>query len=321
MSGMPPNYDEFDDADERYRRASARDAGRPSEAVRRAVQAQAERLAAERRSRVPMQGQLTFAHRRRQWWRPAVFGTLAAAMMAGLILLPPWVTRQAPEAPAPVEVELAANVGRSLTAPVPVQQELPAASAPQAALRVAPKTAPAGSSRVERVSPPAEVARLVLPTPGTAGSLSGGLGAQAARAAPAPAATAASADAQASAHTEAFEAIVVSGSRVTRASAMAPAAAAPSDPAADLRKAAARGDLAALEHLAGQADVNARDAEGRTALLLAAQGGQANAVAALLAYGADPNIADAQGETPLKAAQAIKATAMVATLQRYGARQ
>ena len=67
-------------------------------------------------------------------------------------------------------------------------------------------------------------------------------------------------------------------------------------------------------------DLNARDALGRTALLLATVNGHANAVAALMAYGADARVADAQGVTPLAAARAAGNAEIVAIFARYGLR-
>jgi ankyrin repeat protein len=60
--------------------------------------------------------------------------------------------------------------------------------------------------------------------------------------------------------------------------------------------------------------VNARDAEGRTALFLAAQLGNVDALSALLAAGADPSIADAAGCPPLLAAELAGADAAVGVL-------
>ena len=49
MSTAPPPWDPADDPDEQYRRASALDPSRPSEATRHAVLSHAARLAAARR--------------------------------------------------------------------------------------------------------------------------------------------------------------------------------------------------------------------------------------------------------------------------------
>ena len=51
MSEQPPDRDAADDVDELYRRASTSDNSRPTEAVRKAVLAHAERVAAEGRAR------------------------------------------------------------------------------------------------------------------------------------------------------------------------------------------------------------------------------------------------------------------------------
>ena len=106
MNERPPNED--DDVDERYRRASARDASRPSESVRRAILRQAAELGARAqpgrsrsgrsRSELPRAGptveagpvKLDFkqpaANEAR--WRPAAYGGLAAAALAGLLIAP-----------------------------------------------------------------------------------------------------------------------------------------------------------------------------------------------------------------------------------------
>ena len=72
-----------------------------------------------------------------------------------------------------------------------------------------------------------------------------------------------------------------------------------------LRQAAAAGDVTRVrELLALPVDIEARDAQGRTALFLAAQQGRTDMVQLLLAHGADANAADAGGITPLGAALA-----------------
>jgi ankyrin repeat protein len=103
----------------------------------------------------------------------------------------------------------------------------------------------------------------------------------------------------------------------------APRAAAPvpQELAAELRRAAEIGDIPKLQALLGkQPVIDARDEDGRTALMLATLHGQTAAVDALLARGADPNAADARGMTPLQAAVAGNQRAIVAALQRAGAR-
>src|SRR5689334_22107013 len=83
MNERPPDRDEADEVDELYRRASALDSSRPSDTARKAVLAHAERLAAERRGHTARRQKNPIG-----WWRPAVFGSVAAAALAGLMLLP-----------------------------------------------------------------------------------------------------------------------------------------------------------------------------------------------------------------------------------------
>ena len=108
MNELPPNPDEPEDVDDQYRRATALDPSRPSESVRRAVLAHAARLAAERAASTVSAngigaGQGTAAAKigaaRRgapqSWRRPAIFGTLAAAALAGLLIAPQYLPRRA----------------------------------------------------------------------------------------------------------------------------------------------------------------------------------------------------------------------------------
>jgi ankyrin repeat protein len=88
-----------------------------------------------------------------------------------------------------------------------------------------------------------------------------------------------------------------------------------------LREAAQRGDVPTLQRLvAAHVDINARDANGRTALMLAVLQGQKEAVDTLLAAGADPNAADSSGTTPLRAALAGAHSAIATALEQSGAR-
>ncbi len=117
MKERPPSEDE--ELDERYRCASARDASRPSESVRRAVMRHAADLAAQRAAQndpVPIApdeqardagdgggiGAVRFdmerpaANERRR--RPAAYGGLAAAALAGFLIAPHFL----PPSPPPV---------------------------------------------------------------------------------------------------------------------------------------------------------------------------------------------------------------------------
>jgi Ankyrin repeats (many copies) len=109
------------DVDERYRAAASLDTSLPSEAVRRSVLAHAAKLAVERQ--VGDNVKRTTAARPR--WRPAIFGALAAAGLAGLLILPRF-----PQTPAPVS---SANARREVLGP----------SVPAAATAVPPSAAPA----------------------------------------------------------------------------------------------------------------------------------------------------------------------------------
>src|SRR5215472_10948154 len=74
----------------------------------------------------------------------------------------------------------------------------------------------------------------------------------------------------------------------------------------DLRDAAKRGDVDAVKSLLGKgANINSKDADGRTALLEASYWGQPDVVKLLLDKGADVNAADQSGHTAVvEAAQA-----------------
>lgn len=70
--------------------------------------------------------------------------------------------------------------------------------------------------------------------------------------------------------------------------------------------------------LAGNVDVNAFDANGQTALILAIQNNHVAIVRALLAHGANPNTADSRGFTPLRAARIRANFAILNALERNG---
>jgi hypothetical protein len=295
MNRLPPSHDPADDADDRYRRASASDPSRPSEAVRRSVLAYATKLAGRRAAlAAPLAAASPRPAPNRIPRRAVIFGALAVAAVAGLMIVP----RLRSPTPVPVQTSIE---GRSLPEPAP-----PTVSAPAPAAAPAPApfprstvaeshsarggTAPGGSGQAleapltKQLEPRAAIGGLTAGAPLAKANTSNAV------AAPPRAAAQGRSD----------------GSQ---------------DSAVAFRRAAENGDLAALQALLGQqSDINARDSLGRTPLMLATLNGQTNAAAALLAYGADPNAADARGTTPLQAALAANQAAIAAALQRYGAR-
>jgi hypothetical protein len=305
-----PSHDDPPDVDEQYRRASERDASGPSEAVGRAVLARAAALAAERAAVVHSARPLSA---RPRWWRAA--GLAAAAAIVGFVVWPrmdraPPATKElarqsvdmpryAAPAAAPTVQELAPVAGKKTTAP----------SVARAAARATPSRAasPPSVPAIVASSPP----RSRLSTPQTSReaqepAMSGGL-------------------TEASVNKLAAADGAVSAAAAPPVAAQSLAKAAPLYSEADLRRAAELGDVAALQSILGAhadqpLDLNARDANGRTAILLATMTGAAPAVEFLLAHGADPSIADGSGKSPLQVAIADQRADIAAALRLAGAR-
>jgi len=306
----PPPFEPPDDADEQYRRASELDTSRPSEATRRAVLEHAARLAAERSRR----------RTRRRWplagvtlkWQ-AIVGTAAAAALAGVMIAPQFLaptapsgSQRAPAATPAAQEGLQKSLSSPASPPAPVQSVAPPIQAVNAPTRApippSVRRAPFGESAPSAASDAVTTDQLEQ-----------------------------RAEANAARESSSVQEVVVTGGRRVAAptTSFSPMAGAPYRPAPAqasaspdaLRHAAAGGDLAALKGaLAGASDIDARDAQGRTALMLATLNGQADAVAVLLAHGADPSAADARGTTPLQAAVAADEREIIAMLRRYGAR-
>ena len=70
--------------------------------------------------------------------------------------------------------------------------------------------------------------------------------------------------------------------------------------------------------LAGNVNVDALNAKGQTALILAIENNHLAAVRALLAHGANPNITDSRGIAPIQAARIRENFAIVSALERNG---
>jgi len=328
MNEIPPNQDQADEVDNRYRRESALDPSRPSESVRRAVLEHATQLAAERSAKNgPAQIGAARPAANPRWWRPTAFGTLAAAALAGLLIIPRFL---APDAPL---------VGALPT--VPVRTNAAATAASQAEIREQPPVAMA-DVRPSSPPPPEESSlqpdeRALKPRVSSRNEATVADSAAEIDAKNAPAKVQSMTNARSTAagggsETDARRAQTrgATGISASPRQSVAPAAssAAPTAPparladsAAEVRRAAEIGAVPELQTLLGQqGNIDARDESGRTALMLATLSGQARAVDMLLAHGADPNAADAQGVTPLQAAIAGDRPAIAAALRRAGAR-
>jgi Ankyrin repeats (3 copies) len=291
MNEEPPSRERPDDVDEAYRRASERDGSQPSEAVRRAILAHATRLAAERAAaNEPRRVRRIGVH------RPLIFGTLAAAALAGLMVLPRLLAPSATRDEGTPVVQERQDPG---------VQSIPAVTPPPAALQ--PPRA------VEPTAPAAAAADAVT--------------AQEARTATAPSAREAPPVARAEASVDRAEAAPPEAApqagpadRTEAARAAGPAALTETQEIA-LRRAAEAGDLSSLQTLLDtEVDIDSRDDMGRTALMLAILRGQADSASLLLEHGADPNAVDARGTTPLQVAMSADEQAIVAALRRKGAR-
>src|ERR1700686_1407421 len=106
MSKVPPSQDQPDGVDEQYRRASALDPSRPSEAVRRAVLAHAAQLATGLALRDEgSKSKPTRTAVNQAWWPPAFRGPRAAGPPAGLVIVPRFFALPPPPAAAAPSAE------------------------------------------------------------------------------------------------------------------------------------------------------------------------------------------------------------------------
>jgi len=326
MNDIPPGRDPPDDLDERYRRASSANPSRPSESVRRAVLKHAAQLAAERAPKKDFRtaGKLDSRRAAHQaWWRPAIFGTFAAAALAGLLITPHYLTPRehltpsAPPAAVPPRTEVSQPTGAAKPSPMstpgpPLQHDVSAETS-RTELQAKPRVFPGNPApqNMKSYTPPNESrAGAAAAAPGEEAAAVAGTQNSLARAR----STAGALDSAVAGRRETAAPAPPTGAPMAQA-------ARPTDPAAALRQAAESGDVAGLQTLLGQqVDIDARDSGGRTALMLATLHGQGSVVDTLLAHGADPNAADARGTTPLQAALDGQQPAIAAALRRAGAR-
>lgn len=326
MNDVPRNeassdgLDDLDGVDDIYRRATALDPSRPSERVRDAVLSHAAQLAAERPSdrtqdtaapalsTAPTASPSSAAQGRRWHKSPrfvprrlsTVVGTLAAAVLVGLLVTPRFLlthdatlsseppVENASIAPPTVARQAAPPRAEDIQPYISRDQERAAATARARALAKKDAQIDLNAVSTQRnavFAPPMQTAPAAAPVPPAAPAT---LAAPATPAASAPPAAPDSSDSPAS--------------------------------AAALRRAAEQGDIPKLRALFDRGvDVNARDADDRSALLLAVLNGQAKVVELLLTRGANVNAADRNGTTPLQAAVSTHQTAMAASLRAAGA--
>ncbi len=291
---------------------------------------------------------------RQTWWRPAAVGTLAAAGLAGLLIAPQFlppreaaksVSTSAPAAPeppapasggAPVSGASTLNAAPAATMNAERAADSVARNAPVAEANLAKRQmAPVAPSKPAAQDEPVEQDEIVAQDKQQAREQRNEQAAAVERGAAdmkvASNVQSAAAD-SAGVPIEAGRArSQASSGAIASAAAPAPAPALQStvpmaaarlvDPAAELRHAAASGDMPALRAALDRRPLlDARDADGRTALMLASLQGRGEAVDALLAAGADPNAADAHGVTPLHAALDGGQADIAAALRRAGAR-
>lgn len=276
MTSMPPDNQDPEDIDARYRQLSAADSARPHGAVSAAVIAHAARLAAERAAGVSSERRPGAFH----GWRAPLFGGLAAAALAGFLVIPRFTRLDHPPVKALIQPTA------EFTAPV-AAAGAPTSSAETASKRAAPRASAPVKSQPQAQAP-AQATELdeVIVT---------------------------------GAERHQHQA-PVAGKTIGKAQADAAPQALVAERGEALRRSAGSGDLPGLRAvLDEQVSIDSRDSSGRTALLLAVLSGRDVVVSALLARGADPNISDAYGETPLHAAIAANRTEIVQELRRAGA--
>ena len=318
MNKVPPDRDLPDEVDDAYRRASHQDLSRPSESARRAVLEHAAQLAAERSAKMEptlKKPNIDFKEpaANQSHWRPAIFGTLAAAAIAGLLLTPHYFSSQGPGLaslpPAP------AAVSSSASAPAPGERSADKSDFSRDAMRAERRTAVPPMQAQDMGKPPLAARNTAPAAPAADSAVNDATGERVgADGAEEP---------TTSAQAEAPQAVAQAARNARAASDRAAAAppAIPTDPALQLRRAAENGEIVELQSLLDQQiAIEERDANGRTPLMLATLHGRTVAVRVLLAHGADPNAADARGMTPLQAALAGHQSDIAVALRLAGAR-
>jgi hypothetical protein len=128
LNEIPPNQE--DEVDDLYRRESALDPSRPSESVRRAVLEHAAQLTAERSAKnAPAQIGAGRPAANPRWWRPTTLGTLAAAALAGLLIIPRFLAPDAPPVGALPTTPARPNAAATAASQAEIREQPPDAMA------------------------------------------------------------------------------------------------------------------------------------------------------------------------------------------------
>lgn len=291
----------------RYRQASEAEPAAPSAAVRAAILAEG-RDAAAHHARTAAQAE-TLTRRGRPQWHFAVFGTAAAAVLAGILVLPRFLQSPArvaavPAAP-PVEESVVPMQARKSTA----DKADAATSEPElradSRRRENSQTQAAGSAEFAATQPPPADAWRKLEK--DAADEAGGNAPILADAPAMPGAAAAPSVARS----------VAPATNAEIASQAKSAAARQLSASGSVLQAVRDGEPARIEELvAGGASIEARDDLGRTPLMLAVELGRTEVVSVLLAQGANINATDQSGKTPLQLAMLMNKKDIAALLEK-----
>jgi hypothetical protein len=314
MNDTPPPDDAADDLEALYRKSSAQDPSRPSAKTRQAILEHSLRIATNRAQtpradwRIqsessPALGPITpvTGLSRPKWRRPVLVGSLAAAVLAGLLIGPQYLRPAAPPVTLRISTKSAVSQLKQFEPTQPSGPTVAERSESAPTIMNLPATVPA-----PHVHAPA---RLAVPRADTAES------ATTARAASGASEPGVMGEVSA-ASSDASEQVSVTGMRIRRTPG-APTA----EAAAQTSRDAGAGDSSAAEKAPDAASqIDTRDTDGRTALMLAVLQGHLDAVMDLLRRGADPNAADNSGVTPLQAARAKNRPQIADALVHAGAR-
>lgn len=312
MNNTPPTNDPADDLEAMYHRTAAQDSSRPSTKARQAIFEHAAQIAMNRSKvsvahtmadttltpRTAARARGTFAQPK--WRRPVFVGSLAAAVVAALMVGPQFLHVGAP----------VPNVTPDVVSKLADQKPSKSSDLEEVTVTVQNKSAPAADI-LPIAAPPSKVR--VRPSQ-AAGSSATSVAANSNRPESQASAAAAASQAPAAAPALAEEVVTVTGARIRRAP----------DPVLNMPL-APRSSLAAQDSSAPDRGTNApgpidaRDDEGRTALMRAVLQGRLDAVVTLLGRGADPNAVDTAGVTPLQAARAGSDPQIVDALLHAGA--